>query len=189
MDQSSIRTGSPLVRTPPQSILVRERGQEINQTTKQTSQPRSEPTHMGVTENTLQEDLPSTTPPAQQQPLDRLSMMDERRMSDIGTNTSDVVVEPVRDRLRTPTGKANAQTSIPIVDMMLPSGQMDHLTIPHVNLSISGYEADLLRTSNMRSPSMRAQEISIMPQLDEPGSLLMRDPIGNRMHEVSRPAE
>ena len=47
---------------PPQSILVRERGQEINQTTIQTSQPGSESTQMGVTENTLQEDFPSTTP-------------------------------------------------------------------------------------------------------------------------------
>ena len=100
---------------------MRERGQEINQTTKQTSKPRSEPTHMGVTENTPQEDLPNTTPPAQQQPLDRLSMMDERRMNDIRPNTSDVL-EPARDRLRTPTGEANAQTSIPNVDMMVPSG-------------------------------------------------------------------
>ena len=47
---------------PPQSISVRERRQEINQTTIQTSQPGSEPTQMGVTENTLQEDLPGTTP-------------------------------------------------------------------------------------------------------------------------------
>ena len=46
----------------PQRISVRDRGQEINQITVQTSQPGSEPTQMGVTENTLQEDLPSTTP-------------------------------------------------------------------------------------------------------------------------------
>ena len=52
----------PFVRMLPQSILLRERGQEINQTTKQTSQPGSEPTQMGVTDNTLHEDLPSTTP-------------------------------------------------------------------------------------------------------------------------------
>ena len=106
MDWSSIRTGSPLVRMPPQSILVRERGQEINQTTIQTSQPRSEPTQMGVTENTLQEDLPGTTPLTQQQPLDGLSMMDERRMNNEGTNTLDV--EPARDWLRTSTVEANA---------------------------------------------------------------------------------
>ena len=61
-DWNSIRTGSPLVRMPPQSILVTERGQEINQTAIQTSQPGSEPTQMGVTDNTLHEDLPSTTP-------------------------------------------------------------------------------------------------------------------------------
>ena len=62
MDWSSIGMGSPLVRTPPQSISVRERGQEINQPTIQTSQPGSEPTQMGVTENALQEDPIVTTP-------------------------------------------------------------------------------------------------------------------------------
>ena len=110
-------------------------------------------------------------------------------MNDVGTNTLDVVVEPNRDRSRTSTMEANAQTSIPIVDIMLPSGRWNHLTVPQVNLSISGYEPDLLRTSHMRSPSMCIQEISIMPQLDGPGSLPMRDPIGRRIHEISRPAE
>ena len=61
--------------------------------------------------------------------------------------------------------------------------------IPCVNLSISGYEPDSLGTSNMGSLSMRAQEISIMPQLDGPGSLPMRAAIGRRTHEVSRPVE
>ena len=60
--------------------------------------------------------------------------------------------------------------------------------IPQVNLSISGYEPDSLGASNMRSPSRQTQEISIMPQLDGPGSLLMREPIGGRAHEISRPA-
>ena len=41
----------------------------------------------------------------------------------------------------------------------------------------------------MSSPSMWAQEVSAIPQLDGPGSLFMKDPIGRRMHEVSRPAE
>ena len=110
-------------------------------------------------------------------------------MNNVGTNTSDVVVEPNRDRLRTSTIEANAQTSIPIVDIMLPSSRGYHLMIPQVNLSILGHEPDSLRTSHMRSPSMQAQEISIMPQLDGLGSLPMRDPIGRRMHEISRPAE
>ena len=70
MDWSSIRTGFPLARTSPQSISVRERGQEINPPTIQTSQPRSGLTQMGHTENALQEDLTSTTPQAQCQPLD-----------------------------------------------------------------------------------------------------------------------
>ena len=44
-------------------------------------------------------------------------------MIDIGTNTSDVEVRPNRDRVRTLTMEANAQTSIPIVDVMLPSSR------------------------------------------------------------------
>ena len=110
-------------------------------------------------------------------------------MNDVGTNTSDVAVESARDRIRTSNMEANAQASIPIVDVMLPSGQGDHIMIPHVNLSISGYEPDSLRTSNMRSPSMQLQEVSTFPQLDGSRSLLMQYPIGRRMHEVSRPAE
>ena len=163
MDSSSIRTGSSLVRMPPQSILMREIGQEINQTALWTSHPISGPTRVGVTEDALQEDSPNTASPAQQQLLDRLSMTDERRVNDVGTNTSDVVVESARDRIRTSNMEANAQDSIPIVDVMLPSGQGDDVMIPHVNLSISGYEPDSLRSSNMRSPSMQAQEISTIP--------------------------
>ena len=48
--------------------------------------------------------------------------MDERRVNDVGTNTSDVVVESARDRIRMSNMEANAQASIPIVDVMLPSG-------------------------------------------------------------------
>ena len=62
--------------------------------------------------------------------------------------------------------EANAQTSIPIVDVMLPSSGGDHLAIPHIILSILGYEPNSLRNSDIRSLSMRAQEISIMQQLD-----------------------
>ena len=61
-DWSSIGTGSPLVRTPPQSVLVRDRGQDINQPTAQTTQPGSEPVQIGVTENALQEDSFVSTP-------------------------------------------------------------------------------------------------------------------------------
>ena len=52
-DWSSIRMASPLVRTPPQSVLVRERGQDINQPATQTTQPGLEPTQIEVTENAL----------------------------------------------------------------------------------------------------------------------------------------
>ena len=58
--------------------------------------------------------------------------------------------------------------------------------IPHVNLSISGYEPDSLRTSGMRSPSMQAQEVSAILQVDGPGSLPMRDHIERWMNGIPR---
>ena len=107
---------------------------------------------MGTADDVAQGSLP-TTPNIQQQPLERSNVMGERRMNEMGTNTSDVVVEPTRNGLRTSSMEA-AQTSIPIVDVLLPSSLGDHVTIPHVNISISGYKPDSLRTSSMRSPSM-----------------------------------
>ena len=59
---SSLGTGSPLVGTPPQSVLVREIGPDINQPATQTTQPGLEPTQIGVTENALQEDPIVSTP-------------------------------------------------------------------------------------------------------------------------------
>ena len=40
----------------------------------------------------------------------------------MGTNTSDIEVRPHRDGIRASTLDANAQTSLLIVDIMLPSG-------------------------------------------------------------------
>ena len=54
--------GSPLVRTLPQSVPVRERWQDINQPVTQTTQSGSEPAQIGVTENALQEDPIVSTP-------------------------------------------------------------------------------------------------------------------------------
>ena len=61
-DWSSIGMGSPLVRMPPQSVPIREGGQDINQPANQTTQPGSKPTQTEVTENALQEDPIVSTP-------------------------------------------------------------------------------------------------------------------------------
>ena len=85
----------------------------------------------------------------------------------MGTNTLDVQVRPHRDGARAPTLDANAQASLPIVHVMLPTGREDQLAIPQINLSILGYEPDSLGNSHIRSPSMQAQEISIIYHLLE----------------------
>ena len=100
---------------------------------------------------------------------------------DMGTNTSDIEGRPHRGGTRASTSDANTQTSLPIVDVMLPSGGKDQLTIPQINLFISGYEPNSLRDSHTRSPAMRAQGISMIPQLDGPVSPLTRDPIRRRV--------
>ena len=61
----------------------------------------------------------------------------------------------------------------------------DHIMIPYVNLSMSGYEPDSLRTSGIRSPSVRAPGVSMIPQLDGPGSLPIRDHTRGRMSRFS----
>ena len=61
-DWSSLGMGSPLVRTPSQSVLVIEMGPDINQPANQTTQPGSEPTQIGVMENALEEDPIVSTP-------------------------------------------------------------------------------------------------------------------------------
>ena len=93
----------------------------------------------------------------------------------MGTNTSNMMIEPTGSGQRPSYMETNAQPFLPIVDVLLPSGLRDHVPMPHVNLSISGYEPDSLRTSGLRPPSMRTQEVSTIPQLDGPGSLPMKD--------------
>ena len=60
----------------------------------------------------------------------------------MGTNTLDIEVRPHRDGTRASTSDANAQTSLPIVDVMLPSGGGDQIAMPQINLSRLGYEPE-----------------------------------------------
>ena len=46
------------------------------------------------------------------------------------TNTSDIEVRPHRDGARASTSDASAQTSLPIIDVMLPSSGGHQLVIP-----------------------------------------------------------
>ena len=105
--------------------------------------------HIGITSCVVQEDLP----PIQnifQQPLERSIVPAERIMTNMGTNTSDVVIEPTVCVLRSSHTEVNTQTSIPTVEVLIPPVLGYNTTIPHVNLSISGYESDSLRTSGIR---------------------------------------
>ena len=76
---------SPCVRTPPQSVPIRETGLEINQPINQTTQPGSEIAQKGAKGNALCDDI-NVSPPKTHQQLDELGV----RMMDIGTNTFDV---------------------------------------------------------------------------------------------------
>ena len=106
-------------------------------------------------------------------------------MTDIGPNTSDVVIEPTVGVLRTQHIGATTQTSITAVEVLIPPGIGDNALIPHVSLSILGYEPHSLRTSGIRSPPMRTREVSMIPKLDGPRSIPTRDVIRGRMGILS----
>ena len=76
-------------------------------------------------------------------------------MTNRGTNTSDVVIEPAVGILRTPHIETTTQTSISTVEVLIHPGIGDNASISHVSLSKSDYEPDSLRTSGKRSPPVR----------------------------------
>ena len=56
----------------------------------------------------------------------------------MGTNTSDIEVKPQRDGARViESDDENVHVSCPHVDVILPSGMTEQMTMPHINLSIS----------------------------------------------------
>ena len=63
----------------------------------------------------------------------------------MGTNTSDVEVRPQRDGSRVMTSEDNTQAFHPVVDVILPTGINEQMPMPHINLSISGYNPESLR--------------------------------------------
>ena len=74
------------------------------------------------------------------------------------------------------TSEGNAQASCPLVDVILPTGISEQVPMPHINLSISGYDPESLRSSHIRTQDTGIQENATMLQLDGPVSI----PIGDR---------
>ena len=167
-DWSSLE--SPHARTSPQSAPIRETGQSINQPDNQTTQPGSEPTQIGAMGNALCEDINVTSPRTCQQ-SDELGV----RMINMGTNTLDVEVTLQRDGSRIMTSEGNGQASCPLVDVILPTGMSEQVPMPHINLSILGYDPESLRSSHMRTQDTGIQENATTLQLDGPVSIPIRD--------------
>ena len=131
--------------------------------------------------NALHDDIDISSPGTCQQ-LDELGV----RMMDMGTNTSDVEVRPHRDGARVVTSDVNAKTSLPIVDVMIPTGREDQVALPQINLTILGYGPNSLRDSQVGTSDMRAQEISILPQVDGSVSVPTRDYVRGRASDNTR---
>ena len=169
----------PHVRTSPQNVPIREMGQSINQPDNQTTQPGSDPVQIGATGNAFCDNVSS--PRNHQQP-------DEGgvRMTDMGTNMSDIEVRPHSDGTRVVTLDANIQTPLPIVDVMIPTSGEDQIALPQINLSISGYGPNSLRDSQLGSSDVRAQEISILLHVDGLISAPTREYTRGRISESAR---
>ena len=87
----------------------------------------------------------------------------------MGTNTSDIEVRPQREGIRViDSDNDKVQVSCPHVDVILPRGINEQTPMPHINLSISQYDPELLRGSHARSHDTGMQMIS---QLDGPVSV------------------
>ena len=121
----------------------------------QPSQPISQGSCLNATGQAVQVDLPLVQDTFRQS-LERSNVPEEGIMTNIGTDTSDVVIEPTVGILRILHIEATTQTSIPTVEVLIPPGIGDNASIPHVSLSILGYEPDSLRTSGIRSIPVRA---------------------------------
>ena len=93
-------------------------------------------------------------------------------MIDMGTNTSDIEVRPQRDGIRVIDSDDNAQVSCLVVNVILPTGMSEQVPMPHINLSISGYDPESLRGSHTRTHDTGIQES--IPQLDGPVSIPSR---------------
>ena len=66
---------------------------------------------------------------------------------------------------------------------MIPSGGRDPVAIPQINLSIFGYGPNSLRNSHVGTSAMGAQEISILPHVHGPISVLAGDPSRGRLSD------
>ena len=169
IDWSSIEwrsaQGAPLV----QNILIGETpvtygvgdAYEVGhgQTTSQPSQPVAIPTisqgsHLGDTGQTI-----PMKPPLTQNtfglPPERLNVPEEEIVPPIGPNISNVVMDPAIATLGLQHVETNTQTVVPPSEVIIPPRFGDNISMPHVSLSISGYEPDPWRSSGMRSLFVR----------------------------------
>ena len=144
---------------------MRETEQDINQPDNQTNQPGSEPAQIEAMGNALHDNVTSLSTCQQ---LDQVGT----RLIDMETNTSDIEVRPWRDGARIIDSNDDVQVSCPHVDVILPSGLNEQTPMPHINLSISRYDPELLRGSHTRAHDTRMQVI--IPQLDGPVSIQSR---------------
>ena len=115
--------------------------------------------------NTLHDNVSS---PRTYRQLDEVGV----RIIDMGTNTSDIEVTPQKDGIRVIDSDDNAQVSCPVLDVILATGMSEQVPMPHINLSLSGYNPELLRGSHTRTHDTRIQEP--IPQLDGPVSIPSR---------------
>ena len=116
--------------------------------------------------------------PSTHQQLDEVGA----RLIDMGTNMSDIEVRPQRDGTRVIDSDDDAQVSCPLVDVILPTGMNEQVPMPHINLSISRYDPELLRGSHTRTHNTGIQETIL--QLDGPVSVPSRT--RRRMSENAR---
>ena len=134
---------SPPVVPPTQSVPIEDTSitprmgdvHEAEQAALQPSQPISQGSHLNATGQAVQVNLPHIQDTFRQSP-EWSNVPGEGIRTNMGTNPSDVVIEPAVGVLRTPHVEAITQTSILTVEVLIPPGIGDNALIPHVSLHI-----------------------------------------------------
>ena len=95
----------------------------------------------------------NVTSPSTHRQLDQVGV----RLIDMGTNTSHIEVRSHGARV-IDSDDDDVQVSCPHVDVILPSGLNEQISMAHINLSISRYDPESLIGSHRRSHDMGNQE-------------------------------
>ena len=147
-----ISLDSPQTRTSPTNVSARDIEQDGNQPNNQTIQSGSEPAQIEVMGNALHD---SETSSSTCQQLDQVGV----RLIDVGINTSEIELRSQREGAEeVKSDEDNVWISFLHVEVTPPTGAIEQVHVPHINLSTSRYVSESPRGSHMSTYDIGTQQ-------------------------------